>query len=204
MNSDYDQRVLIDTNALSWELTEQTGVFKKLLSSRDDTETALIELKENAVLNPSSKINSVELLVLEGSYINAFGEFPQGTYLRLGAEDEASVRTDHGCIVFRKINYFDTDSSVMIHTPTTAWLSGQGNLQVLPLHDQTALVKWPANERFLPHKHWGGEEILVLSGVFMDEHGKYPQGCWIRSPHLSHHYPYVEEETIILVKTGHL
>lgn len=204
MNSDYDQRVLIDTDTLSWEPTEQSGVFKKLLSSRDDAETALIELKANAVLNPSSKINSVELLVLEGTYINEFGEFSQGTYLRLGAEDESSVTTALGCIVFRKINYFEDESSVMIHTPSTPWLPGQGNLQVLPLHDQTALVKWPQNERFLPHKHWGGEEILVLSGVFMDEHGKYPQGCWIRSPHLSHHYPYVEEETIILVKTGHL
>lgn len=204
MNSDYDQRVLIDTDTLSWEPTDQAGVFKKLLSSRDNAETALIELKANTVLSPSSKINSVELLVLEGSYINEFGEFPHGSYLRLGAENESSVRTTQGCIVFRKTNYFDTDSSVMIHTPTTAWLSGQGNLQVIPLHDQTALVKWPKNERFLPHKHWGGEEILVLRGVFMDEHGKYPKGCWIRSPHLSHHYPYVEEETVILVKTGHL
>ena len=111
MNSNYDQRVLIDTDTLSWESTEQAGFFKKLLSSRDNAETALIELKANTVLSPSSKINSVELLVLEGSYINEFGEFPQGSYLRLGAEDESSVRTTQGCIVFRKINYFNDENS---------------------------------------------------------------------------------------------
>jgi anti-sigma factor ChrR (cupin superfamily) len=44
----------------------------------------------------------------------------------------------------------------------------------------------------------------VLSGKFSDEHGQYPQGCWIRSPHMSEHFPYVEQETVILVKTGHL
>ena len=59
-------------------------------------------------------------------------------------------------------------------------------------------------KRFRKHTHFGGEEILVLSGEFIDEHGKYPHGTWIRSPHMSVHNPYVEEETIIIVKTGHL
>ena len=68
----------------------------------------------------------------------------------------------------------------------------------------TALVHWPAGERFIPHQHWGGEEILVLSGTFRDEHGTYPKGTWIQSPHLSAHHPFVEEETVIFVKTGHL
>ena len=78
----------------------------------------------------------------------------------------------------------------------------------MPLHsfegEHTALVKCPENERFLPHRHFGGEEILVLSGTFRDEHGDYPTLTWLRSPHMSEHYPFVKEETIIWVKTGHL
>lgn len=78
----------------------------------------------------------------------------------------------------------------------------------MPLHEHggrsTALVKWPAGERFLPHRHWGGEEILVLSGTFMDEHGVYPTGTWLRNPHSSQHNPFVEDATTILVKVGHL
>ena len=31
-----------------------------------------------------------------------------------------------------------------------------------------------------------------------------PAGCWLRSPHLSQHHPFVEEETVILVNVGHL
>jgi anti-sigma factor ChrR (cupin superfamily) len=50
----------------------------------------------------------------------------------------------------------------------------------------------------------GGEEIYVISGEFIDEHGRYPAGTWIRSPHLSQHHPFVEKDTLILVKTGHL
>ena len=78
----------------------------------------------------------------------------------------------------------------------------------MPLHshdvENVALVKWPAGEKFVPHSHFGGEEIMVLEGEFKDEHGSYPKGTWIRSPHLSRHHPWVEKETIILVKTGHL
>jgi anti-sigma factor ChrR (cupin superfamily) len=54
------------------------------------------------------------------------------------------------------------------------------------------------------HTHWGGEEIFVLKGIFMDEYGEYKIGTWLRNPHLSKHFPYVKEETIIFVKTGHL
>jgi len=70
--------------------------------------------------------------------------------------------------------------------------------------ESTALVFWPKNEVLQPHVHWGGEEILVISGSCMDEYGNYPAGSWVRSPHLSEHSPRVEEETLILVKVGHL
>jgi anti-sigma factor ChrR (cupin superfamily) len=50
----------------------------------------------------------------------------------------------------------------------------------------------------------GGEEILVLSGEFVDEQGVYPKGTWLRNPNMSRHHPLVEQETLILVKVGHL
>ena len=95
-----------------------------------------------------------------------------------------------------------------IDSSAKPWQAGIGGLEVISLHDfeeqHTALVKWPANEVFQPHRHFGGEEVLVLSGQFEDEHGQYPANTWLRSPHLSEHHPFVKEETIILVKVGHL
>ena len=44
----------------------------------------------------------------------------------------------------------------------------------------------------------------MLSGAFRAVHGVYPEGTWIQSPHLSTPHPFVEEDTVILVKTGHL
>ncbi len=95
-------------------------------------------------------------------------------------------------------------NQVVIDTNKSSWQPGYDNLEVMPLTENAALVKWPSGARFINHSHHGGEEILVLKGEFIDEHGRYPKGTWIRSPHLSTHFPFVEEETIIFVKTGHL
>jgi anti-sigma factor ChrR (cupin superfamily) len=79
----------------------------------------------------------------------------------------------------------------------------------MPLHEHggisTALVKWAPNTRFTPHTHPGGEEILVLEGLFQDEFGAYPAGSWLRSPRWSRHTPFTGAEgALIYVKTGHL
>ena len=102
----------------------------------------------------------------------------------------------------------DDKQHLLINTENNEWLPGQGDLKVMPLHshltESTALVYWPAGTKFKVHTHFGGEEIYVISGEFIDELGHYPAGTWIRSPHTSQHNPYVEQDTLIWVKTGHL
>lgn len=204
MNSNYDEKVFINTHNLQWQESESSGIFQKILARAENQETALIKIEKNAKMQENLENQSVEIFVLEGTYTNEFGKFSQGTYLHLALENPALVTVDDTCIIFRKTNQNQTQENIIIDTKTQPWLQGQGNLTVMVLYGQTALVKWPKQEYFIPHKHWGGEEVFVLDGVFMDEHGKYPKGSWIRSPHLSEHFPYVDEETVIWVKTGHL
>ncbi len=40
----------------------------------------------------------------------------------------------------------------------------------------TTIVRFAPGSRFSPHVHTGGEEFLVLDGIFEDEHGKFPTG----------------------------
>src|SRR5690554_734023 len=82
-------------------------------------------------------------------------------------------------------------------------------LSVLPLHEHdgvnTALVRWAPNTQFSRHVHVGGEEILVLEGLFCDEYGHYPTGSWLRNPRYSSHTPFtLEEGALIYVKVGHM
>ena len=53
----------------------------------------------------------------------------------------------------------------------------------------TSIVRYAPQSRFSPHVHGGGEEFLVLDGVFQDEHGDYPAGSYVRNPPTSRHTP---------------
>ena len=64
----------------------------------------------------------------------------------------------------------------------------------------TTIVRYAPDSRFSPHVHTGGEEFLVLQGVFQDEHGDYPEGSYVRNPPQSSHTPGSREGCTILVK----
>lgn len=64
----------------------------------------------------------------------------------------------------------------------------------------TSIVRYEPRSRFSPHVHTGGEEFLVLEGVFQDEHGDYPAGSYIRNPPQSRHTPGSEPGCTIFVK----
>lgn len=64
----------------------------------------------------------------------------------------------------------------------------------------TSVVRYAAGSQFSPHVHAGGEEFVVLDGVFQDEHGDYPAGSYIRNPPQSSHTPGSEAGCVILVK----
>ncbi|MGQ3177762.1 MAG: cupin domain-containing protein, partial [Blastomonas fulva] len=46
----------------------------------------------------------------------------------------------------------------------------------------TSIVRYAPGSLFPPHTHGGGEEFIVLDGVFQDEHGDYPAGSYVRNP----------------------
>jgi len=64
----------------------------------------------------------------------------------------------------------------------------------------TSLVRYAANAYFAAHTHGGGEEFLVLDGVFSDESGDFPTGMYVRNPVGSSHTPFSRQGATILVK----
>jgi quercetin dioxygenase-like cupin family protein len=64
----------------------------------------------------------------------------------------------------------------------------------------TTVVRYAPGSHFSPHIHEGGEEFLVLDGVFQDEHGEFPTGSYLRNPPQSRHTPGSEPGCVILVK----
>ena len=64
----------------------------------------------------------------------------------------------------------------------------------------TSIVRYAPGSYFAPHTHGGGEEFLVLDGVFSDEMGDFPKGMYVRNPVGSSHQPHSAEGATIFVK----
>ena len=213
INMNFSEQIVIDSSGLDWVASPKAGVFRKPLA-REDAEqghaTSIVKYEPGAGFSEHGHPAGEEILVLEGVFSDDTGDYPQGTYIRNPEGFRHAPFSKEGCIILVKLHQFQIDDRerVCIETNTTSWRPGIGNLQVMPLHgygsESVALVHWPAGEVFQAHSHFGGEEIYVISGEFIDEYGRYPAGTWIRSPHLSRHRPRVEVDTLIWVKVGHL
>lgn len=104
----------------------------------------------------------------------------------------------------------NTDFSVpaIVHASKLPWIPspmpGVDRRMLDRLGDEvaraTSIVRYARGSSFSPHVHTGGEEFLVLEGVFQDEHGDFPAGSYIRNPPESSHTPRSAPGCTIFVK----
>lgn len=64
----------------------------------------------------------------------------------------------------------------------------------------TSVVRYQPDASFPTHDHPEGEEILVLDGVFSDEHGDWPAGTYLLNPEGFRHTPFSEKGCLLFVK----
>ncbi len=213
-NADFTARVVIDTPTAPWIASPEPGVERKQLDRIGDEvarATSIVRYAPGSAFASHEHVLGEEFLVLAGTFADEYGEYPVGTYVRNPPGSRHRPFSASGCELFVKLRQFQSGdvSRVVADTRSAEWYTGLvPGLTVLPLHEfgseHVALVRWAPGTRFQAHTHWGGEEILVLEGVFSDNLGDYPTGTWIRSPHLSRHDPFSEPGCLIYVKVGHL
>ena len=214
IHTDLKLKVIANTADMPWAPSPVNGIDRKMLE-RDGDEvaraTSLVRYASHSSFTSHQHVLGEEFLVLDGVFQDELGQYPAGTYVKNPAGSGHTPFTETGCTLFVKLRYLDPSDNtrVVINTQSAQWYQGLvPGLTVMPLSTfgttNTALVRWAPCTYFNPHRHFGGEEIFVVDGVFEDEHGSYPKDCWLRSPHMSVHKPFSVEGCTILVKTGHL
>jgi len=214
INADFSERVAINSEELDWVQSPMPGVERRMLDRIGEEvarATSIVRYAPDSYFSEHEHGGGEEFFVLDGVFSDQHGDYPAGTYVRNPIGSKHIPHSKEGCTIFVKLHQFDPADSEQKVIDTNAHPFRPGavaGLTVLPLHshgrENVACVRWAPGTVFTPHTHWGGEEILVLDGVFSDETGDYPKGSWIRSPHLSQHSPYSKEGCLIYVKTGHL
>ncbi|MEM9239386.1 MAG: cupin domain-containing protein [Pseudomonadota bacterium] len=100
------------------------------------------------------------------------------------------------------------DERVIVHSGDLDWVSspipGVDRRMLERIGDEvaraTTIVRYAPGSQFSAHTHTGGEEFIVLDGVFQDEHGDFPTGTYVRNPPTSEHTPGSEQGCTIFVK----
>jgi anti-sigma factor ChrR (cupin superfamily) len=214
LHADLSQRAVLDTHTLAWNPSPMAGVERRLLDRRGAEvarATSIVRYAPGSRFERHSHGGGEEILVLEGTFSDEHGAYPAGTYLRNPVGSSHAPFSAPGCTLLVKLQQMHGADQQRLVIPTASgqWVPGLvRGLEVMPLHafgsEHVALVRWAPGTQFQHHSHPGGEEILVLEGVFQDEHGNYPAGSWLRNPPGSAHRPWSTAGCTIWVKTGHL
>jgi len=213
INDDFNQRVVINHHDLPWVPSPELGVERRMLERQGNEiakATSIVRYQAGSKFQAHQHELGEEIFVLDGTFSDQTGNYSAGTYIMNPPGSSHAPFSESGCTLFVKLRHLGSEQVIreVIDTTTAPWYQGMvPGLNVMPLMQQgsgSTLVRWAPQTFFNPHRHYGGEEIFVIDGVFEDEHGRYPAGSWIRSPHMSMHKPFSSEGCTIFVKTGHL
>jgi len=103
----------------------------------------------------------------------------------------------------------DLNRRVVVDTQSMPWTpSAGGHVSRKRMHrvgpqesgQVTSVVRYEPGAAFPGHDHPEGEEILVLEGVFSDEHGDWPAGTYLLNPEGFHHAPFSKHGCTLFVK----
>lgn len=214
INADPKERAVIATSELVWVASPLPGVQRRMLE-RDGEEaaraTSLVRYAPGSRFSPHTHGGGEEFLVLDGIFSDEHGDYSAGTYVRNPPGTSHAPSSREGCTIFVKLRQMAAADQRLVRIDTRAaeWQPGPtpGTRRLL-LHEhgteRVALERLDPGARLPPHAHPGGEEILVLEGALEDEHGRYPEGTWLRNPPGSRHTPASTGGCVIYIKEGHL
>jgi len=102
----------------------------------------------------------------------------------------------------------DMSRPVVVNTASMVWSASPAagverkRLELIgqPHPQLTTMVRFAPGSEFTEHSHDGGEEFLVLSGVFSDSFGDFGAGSYVRNPPGTRHAPFTRVGCTILVK----
>ncbi len=195
INADFNQRVVVDTAAMPWVVSPMAGVERRMLDRIGDEvarATSIVRYAPGSAFSPHEHALGEEFLVLEGVFQDEHGDFGPGSYVRNPPGSRHTPASAPGCTIFVKLRQMrDDGAEPLLHIETAAgeWREAGSpgyERQVLyapkDAREVVALERLAAGVdagvRFLP----GGEEILVLDGVLMQDGAAHGAGCWVRNP----------------------
>lgn len=213
LNMDFSRPIVCDTANMEWFPSPKPGVWRKPLA-REEKErghaTSIVRYDPGASFHSHNHPFGEEILVLEGTFSDATGDFHAGTYFRNPMGFVHAPFSKEGCVILVKLHQFQPDDTrrIAIETDKGDWQELDNGIRVQVLHEhrgeKVVLLKLPASAQVARQPNTGGEEIYLISGSLRGAAGVYPAGSWLRFPPGANHFLVANEDSLLWMKSGHL
>jgi anti-sigma factor ChrR (cupin superfamily) len=215
INTDLAKRVVVASGTLPWVPSPLPGVERRMLE-RDGDEvarvTSLVRYAPGSSFPAHEHTGGEEILVLEGTFSDDFGDFPAGSYMRNPVGSRHAPHSDDGTVILVKLWWTHPEDQKLVRIDTTRedlWRpTAEPGVEVMALHafaaETAALYRLAAGAAITARELAGGEEIFVVEGAVADSNGAYGAGDWIRAPIGAAPALRATRDARLFVKRGHL
>ncbi len=213
IRADFSVRAVVTPDDYQWAASPQPGVERVMLDRVGDEKaraTSLVRYAPGSVFATHPHPGGEEILVLDGTFSDAGGDYPAGWYLRNPPGSRHAPFSDAGTLLFVKLWQMPESEQRAIKIDTriaSLWIT-QAQRQVCPLFsgddEHVSLQRLSPAARVLTGAVEGAE-ILVLAGELREAEARYATGSWLRLP--AGDYPALvagEGGATLYLKTGPL
>lgn len=189
LNSDFSQKVVVNTDDIEWQPSPMKGVDRRMLDRIGNEvarATTIVRYAPGSQFSAHTHGGGEKFIVLEGVFQDEHGDYPAGTYVRNPPTTSHTPGSDAGCTIFVKLWQFDMEDRTQFHKDMQAELGASKNgVATAVLHGDTReTVTFSDLEggATMTSDAPGGTEILVISGTATVNGEALKQNAWLRLP----------------------
>jgi len=208
-------RRIVDCNTIAWQPSPAPGVWRKRLWHVGPAEagrvTSVVRFDPGAGFPSHGHPDGEEIFVLAGTFSDADGEYPAGSYVLNPDGSTHAPWSAGGCTILVRLRQHPGGAwrRQAVSTDEVRWQprkDGRSAERLIATNPdgrgRTSVIRIEPGGRVPRHGHALGEEIFVLSGELADAFGRYPAGTWIRNPVGSARALSAENGCTFLLTTG--
>jgi anti-sigma factor ChrR (cupin superfamily) len=211
INADFSKRALVIPTDQDWVDSPAHGVERLMLDRVGDEvarATSLVRYAPDSAFDRHVHAKGEEFLVLQGVFSDEHGDYPPGTYVRNPPGSGHAPFSRDGCTIFVKLRQFDPQDlqPVVVDTSDTSCWPKQSDVIVLHefASERVVMRRIPSAQQLQIGADERGAELFVFQGELDLDGTRLVTNAWLRLPPGDGVSLTAKEDSMVLLKTGHL